>query len=80
MWIARDKDGSLWLFEDKPMRENNMWVGDDTRNFGFVKINTEAIGFFGFSLLSEVTWENSPKELIIKPEESEGEMIDKELE
>ena len=27
MWIARDKDGSLWLYEQKPIgKDNQRWL------------------------------------------------------
>ena len=63
MWIARDKDGSLWLFDVKPRREKYMWVEGSNSNHGAAEIDVLDSGSFPFP---EVTWENSPKELIIK--------------
>ena len=60
MWIARDKDGSLWLYGAKPIKFVNMFVEDG---------ENETLGTINNSQFPEVTWENSPKELIIKPEE-----------
>jgi len=63
MWIARDKDGSLWIYEDKPIRDEVKWVCKHKSHLGFF---SEIVEFPPFS---NVTWENSPQELIIKPEE-----------
>ena len=78
MWIARDKDGALYIYASKPVREGDMFSANGemlltTFTKRCMQINRE--------LYPNVTWENSPKELIIKTEESEGEMIrtDKEL-
>ena len=61
MWIARDKDGSLWLFDSKPIRGKDVWLCDDTNNpDGFINIDDFQ------SPEGEVTWENSPLELTIK--------------
>ena len=58
MWIARDKDGTLWLYENKPDRKNTLaWIAPDT---GFVVILPE-------NLCPEVKWEDEePRELILK--------------
>ena len=66
MWIVRDKDGSLWLYEDEPIRDEDRWVCEGSSYSGFAEI--EEIRPF-----SEVTWENSPKELIIKTETNKHE-------
>ena len=60
MWIARDRDGSLWLYEDKPIRDEDRWV---------CKSNLGCAEIVEYCLFSKVTWENSPLELIIKTEE-----------
>lgn len=70
MWIARDKNGELYLYPQKPIK-NEEW--------GVYSENTEAEGIFMIgrdvmysfiqldaNLYPEVTWENSPKELVIK--------------
>lgn len=28
MWIARDEDGSLWLFRSEPYKNGNVWEND----------------------------------------------------
>ena len=57
MWIARDRDGSLWLYGNKPKKLVNMFVEDG---------EYESLGTIDDYQFPEVTWENSPKELIIK--------------
>lgn len=57
LWIARDKDNSLFIYEEKPYKKDD-----------------EIFACEGFSdywqlaeeLYPEVTFENSPKQLIIK--------------
>lgn len=33
MWIARDKDGSLFMFQNKPYREGEIWYSRDNDLF-----------------------------------------------
>lgn len=55
LWIARDKDTSLWLYENKPKRENREFYGTDN------------VHISGLShCFPEITWENSPQEVEIK--------------
>ena len=57
-WIARDEDGSLWMFDDKPIKVKNFWG-----------INREGANYTPLTLASplydryfpEVTYENSPQ-------------------
>lgn len=59
MWIARDKDGSLWFFYEKPTKEKYVWLS----GFGIgaqFRINEK--------LFPEVKWEDEePRELVLKP-------------
>ena len=57
MWIARDKDGSLWLYETKPCLNSN---GDD-----FVQTSDGDSMQLRDDMFSQVTFENSPKEVEI---------------
>lgn len=52
VWIARDDDGNLCVFEKKPMKDNIGWWAKSSRYF---KLNP--------NLFKEVTFENSPREL-----------------
>lgn len=57
MWIARDKDGELWVFGDKPFTDrcNTYWT---IRAGAAIKVDKK--------VLPEVTFENSPKEVELK--------------
>lgn len=59
MWIARDKDGSLWLFENKPVRKNCNW---NHPNLDFMKIS-DTTG----QLLPKLKWEDEPIEVDLLP-------------
>lgn len=58
LWIARDLDGDLWLYNRKP--EKKVWGGfiptDDNCDIMAIDNN----------LFSEVTFENSPQQVEIK--------------
>lgn len=55
MWIARDEDGCLYVYTSKPKRGKRFFEDED----GFYRPIPPAE-------YPELTWENSPKELIIK--------------
>lgn len=57
MWIARDKKGYLFVYQNKPK------LVDD-----HFEICADGIGYWGICSKDypEVTFENSPKELVIK--------------
>ena len=56
IWIARDKDSTLWLFNTKPYCKYNFcW---NTRCDEHLQLNKE--------LFPEVTFENSPQEVKIE--------------
>lgn len=63
MYLARDKDGSLWLYEEKPLKQNDNWlcVSGDCQ-------------MLDINVFPEIKWENNePLELIpksIKDEEN----------
>ena len=59
IWIARDKDGTLNLFGEEPQSDGSVW--DDMTTEGCL------FGPLDSSLYPEVTYNNSPKELIVKP-------------
>ena len=59
LWIAKDKDGIVWLYKgNAPKRDNSYESFLETENCELVDIYTDDI--------PELTWENSPKELVIK--------------
>lgn len=55
MWIARDEDGSLYIYKGKPSRYNGFF--DNDINYSSISLNSD--------LFPEVTWENSPQEIEI---------------
>jgi hypothetical protein len=59
MWIARDHDGSLWLYKEKPIRKGLCFVPPAE------SVNERAIPLDNKGLYPEVTWDNSPKYLTI---------------
>lgn len=64
IWIARDKDGSLYLYEEKPVRID---CGDywSFRDLDDNPICCEIDGY----LFPELTWDSEPIELVIKEKE-----------
>ena len=60
MWIARDKNGELWLHKEKPIRIQDQWCSTDTVELVDLADNK--------SFFSEVSWEDEePRELVLKP-------------
>ncbi len=58
MWIARDKDGWLYLFENRPTKYENVWNEHDGRKM-----------YLQANLFPEVKWEDEEPtevELVIK--------------
>ena len=58
MWIARDKNGELWLHKEKPMKFRDIWcsVGD-----------VELLSLVDKSFFQEVQWsDQEPRELVLK--------------
>ena len=64
MWIARDYNGTLWIFDEKPFKTTNMWECFS----GNCQVLNDDDWF------PEVSWEDEePRELILKPiKEKEG--------
>lgn len=67
MWIARDKDGSLWLYTNKPTRKEDVFA--DGKAFSLL---------IPQDLFEEVTWENSPKEAYLLLKDKNYELIKKD--
>ena len=58
LWIARDKDNSLFIYSKKPIKDYNCYVYDTYDDLDSTIIPEE--------LYPELNFENSPKQLIIK--------------
>lgn len=70
LWAARDKNGSFWLYTEKPVKCEKLGIFvadcdydkyDDDYEQIYLKISS--------SLLPDVTWENSPKKVKLTIEE-----------
>lgn len=55
MWIARDKSGELYLYNNKPVREDETFSN-----------TTSWLQWLCPRTFPEVTWENSPVEVELK--------------
>lgn len=56
MWIARDKNGLLYGFENKPIRDEHVWIPANGWTVDFPS-----------SAFPEVKWEDEePRELMLK--------------
>ena len=60
IWIARDEDGSIGLYHEKPIKKSHRF---EEAEDGYMK---GWIGYLDDDEYPEVTWENSPKELTVK--------------
>ena len=60
-WIARDEDGTLWLFKECPIKKEKMFypTTDTTGRFTYYRSMPEDI-------FPEITFENSPREVELK--------------
>ena len=58
MWIARDSNGELWIYREKPIKSNKVWLSDEE----FEELQLEGNWF------PEVQWsDEEPRELILLP-------------
>lgn len=57
LWIARDKNGPLWVFKRKPIR------GGKTFD---IELGIHERMYLEESQFPEVTWENSPQQVELK--------------
>lgn len=63
LYIARDKDGNLFLFNNKPQRIEGEYMGIWDRGFNCLPNDVMEIDDEWFP---SVTWENSPQEVELK--------------
>ena len=58
MWIARDKNGELYLFSEKPSKREDFWMMNSA---------TTTVIQLPSELFPEVKWEDEePRELVLK--------------
>lgn len=62
IWIARDEDGTLCAYSQKPYRYafDGIWLTENGNDRNYAVLNIHDDWF------PEVTWENSPIELVPK--------------
>ena len=62
MWIARDKNRELWLYDEKPTREEkySCWINKSS-------ITNEGIGTLDDTMFPELKWEDEPMEVDLVP-------------
>lgn len=59
MWLARDKDGELYLFSEKPSKREEFWL---------MSRGTITVIQLPSELFPEVKWsDEEPRELVLKP-------------
>lgn len=63
IWIARDKNGLICLFNTKPIRHDDEFYANENL--------TASCFALDFDAFPEVTWENSPKRVEVKLVEDE---------
>ena len=60
MWVARDENGIIYIYDTKPVKDTHMWVIPDSTG-GCSVIDSELDG------LADIKWEDEePRELILK--------------
>ena len=66
MWIARDENGWLFAYENKPFRKERDGIFEVSHLEG--EWNWAELDTLPFSeMFPSVTWENSPQEVELKP-------------
>ena len=60
MYVARDKDGLVYIYDTKPVKDKYKWVIPNSTG-GYSVIDSELEGF------EEIKWEDEePRELVLK--------------
>ena len=60
LWIARDANGELWIYDHKPLKDRDIFKSD-------LRLETyRASSLLPDWLFYEVTFENSPQEVELK--------------
>ena len=64
MWLARDKDGRLIIYNTKPIKYDNLGAwGDINQNIKYMVLDDSK-----YDLFPEVKWsDKEPRELVLKP-------------
>lgn len=62
LWIARDENGKLTLFKDKPIQKISRWIGE---SYWYASKPRGSITLDSYMFLG-VNFENSPQEVELK--------------
>lgn len=65
-YVARDKDGSLWLYIGKPIRSESVFASE--LNIGFTKYNFHILGL-NENDYANLKWEDEPVEVFLNLED-----------
>ena len=65
-YVARDKDGSLWLYIGKPIRSESVFASDV--NITFAKYNFHMLGL-NENDYANLKWEDEPLEVFVNMED-----------
>lgn len=57
LWIARDKNGDLYLYRCKPVKLSEQFIAEEDNVYACID---------DIETFSEVTWENSPQQVELK--------------
>ena len=58
LWIARDLDNALYIYEDEPILSKYGFLPDFNKSCNWTELNIEAF--------PEITFENSPQQVELK--------------
>lgn len=61
LWIARDKDGTLWLFKEYPIKKETLFYPTEDITGRLTYFRSMLMDMF-----PEITFENSPQEVELK--------------
>lgn len=61
MWIARDKDNSLWLYDEKPVRN------EKEEDWTIASPTDTAVGVLDKDMFPKLQWEDEPLEVDLLP-------------
>lgn len=66
-YVARDKNGKLWLYMGKPLRCNNAFIADLSKGNTLTNINFRCFGL-NESDYANLKWEDEPVEVFLNLE------------
>ncbi len=64
MYVARDKNGDLYLFNEMPKKGNECWWAESGLDGTYLRLEK--------SLYPEVTWDTAPYQVRLTPVEPQG--------